>query len=211
MIGQSSTSITKTPNLNLCWGARSSFTPSHSHTGMQAQTHTRALAVSGTFWHLQELHSYMQHTISMFFTCTSTESVPLRWNHPQFLPQGKVKLRHRLETSCTSDPFPAVMVITVFLWKTQNSLCHFRLNGARDGWEDRHFVKNPTVIAANEGWKTLIEPGSCGSSCFVPEEGAVSGEAGPVQQPNSLNRSKKSSSSLHPHLPRLHHCKPVNQ
>lgn len=82
MIGQSSTSIMKTSNLNLCWDpARSSFTPSHYHTGMQAHTHTRALAVSGTFSHLWEWHSYMQHTNSMFLMCTCTESVPLRRNH----------------------------------------------------------------------------------------------------------------------------------
>lgn len=91
MIGQSSTSIMKRSNLNLCWDpARSSFTPSHYHTGTQAHTHTRALAVSGTFSHLREWHSYMQHTNSMFIMCTSTESVPLGWSHAYFLPQGKV-------------------------------------------------------------------------------------------------------------------------
>lgn len=198
MIEQSSTCITKTSNLNLYWGASSCFTPSHSHTGNEAHTHTQALAVSGTFSHLWKWHSYMQHTNRMFFVCACTESVPL-----PFLSwlQGKVY------SSCSSDPFPAIVAATVFLWKNQNLRWHFQFNGGCDGWEPW----NPTFTVVNEGWKVLLEPGGGGSSCFVPEEGAVSGEAGPVQQPKGLNRSKKSFFFLHPHLLRLHLCRLVNQ
>lgn len=191
----------KASNLNLSWDpARSSFTPSHSHTGMQAHTHTWALAVSGTFSHCESDTA----TRNILIPCFSCALLPSRclWNETIL----NFYLKEKLTLSQTGDfmqfwPISCHCGYHCFLM--EKTKFTFPVEWRTWLMRTEALCSNPTFIAANEGWKALIEPGSGGSSCFLPEEGAVSGEAGPVQQPNCLNRSKKSSSFLHPHLLRL--------
>lgn len=81
-------------------------------------------------------------------------------------------------------PSWALVGISCFLWKTKIHTGIFCWMGEVMDRSVRTeaVCLNLTFIAANEGWKALIGLGSGGGSYFVPEEGAVSGEAGPVQQ-----------------------------